>query len=242
MDELAALWRDEYARLLQEEEDERKAQGEAPSDRAEFKAWFLNHRMYHTLAPSLADAVCTSLDVPHTKKPSWVALHKALASWRMPAANTPNWLAQFMICFRRYLLKRLRLRKRLSAQLFFMILLAVVSGLGQGPDVPQTAVMLVGCISLFCTFITTCSIESVPAGRLEPPCSSTRAPAGFGRAPRLLPESWATCLSGCRRLSCTACPTWASQTCEGQRSASGSMVCSTCWLCDAAIRLSGHSS
>ena len=164
VDELAALWRDEYARLLQEEEDERKAQGEAPSDRAEFKAWFLNHRMYHTLAPSLADAVYTSLDVPHTKKPSWVALHKALASWRMPAANTPNWLAQFMICFRRYLLKRLRLRKRLSAQLFFMILLAVVSGLGQGPDVPQTAVMLVGCISLFCTFITTCSIESVLQG------------------------------------------------------------------------------
>ena len=165
VDDLSDLWRAEYAKLLQEEEEERKQQGAAPAGLAAFTAWFTTHRLYHTLAASLAEDVYSSVEAGSgSALPTWAALHAALAHWRMPRPNMPTWFAQFSICLHRYLLKRLRLRKRLSLQLASMIVLSIAPGLGQGPETPRTAIMLVGTIALFCTYITTCSIESVLQG------------------------------------------------------------------------------
>ena len=140
--------------------------GDGPVERDAFAAWFASHPIYKCLSSSLATAAYDRCggQMEGASQPRWDILHNTLAIWPMPHSEMPTWKMQFITCFHRYMLKRLRLRSRLAVQLLIMVVLSLISGFGQGPSVPDTAVMLVGTISLYCVFFSTCAIESVLQG------------------------------------------------------------------------------
>ena len=149
--ELADRWRELYSELEAKHEEEERVACEwagAPT-LTRFVAFWKQSPTLRALDEAAASRVhehvcATGVLLPSAHErggnttrggdsATWAALMQATRTMAIPRSQLPGWCSQFVICLRRYLLKRLRLRGRFLIQLAIVVVLSIIAGIITGP-------------------------------------------------------------------------------------------------------------
>ena len=156
-DELSELWRTEYHRQVAARDAHKPMQHEGVS-REDWRT-FLEEEMYFCtldLDEVVPESYARAMELPRESGlngPSWAQLHAQVRSWQMPAPDQPGLHWQFILCLQRFLIKRLRMRVMIMSSHLVVVVLSLVCGFVNGPQVKSSSLtFLVIFICLFSTY------------------------------------------------------------------------------------------
>ena len=97
-----------------------------------------------------------------TALPTWIMLHGAVLACKLPPNGHPNWGAQLLVCFSRYILKRFLTRRRYYGACAVMAVAGLVCGLMIGTRTRMWDIILTYTVanSLFCACFASAAIAS----------------------------------------------------------------------------------